>query len=226
MDFDVIRPIFGGSLSQSQVDGINIIISAFEQHGDGSHISLAYLLATSKHETANTMQPIHERGMVAYFDKYEPGTKIGKNLGNTLKGDGYKYRGRGYVQLTGRANYVKAGKKLGRDLAVNPDAALEPKVAAFILIRGCIEGWFTGKKLDDYVSFLEMRRVINGLDKAELIAGYAKTFMRALNAAPRHIPAEPFREPEPEDAIAPPPERSNWLMALIQFVLGLFKRRS
>lgn len=226
MNFDVIRPMFGGSLTQAQVDGINTILAAFPQYGNGSQMSLAYLLATTFHETAHTMQPIYERGKRAYFDKYEPGTKIGTALGNTLKGDGYKFRGRGYVQLTGRANYAKAGKKVGVDLIADPDAALKPDIAARILIRGCIEGWFTGKKLGDYTTFTGMRRVINGTDRADLIAAYADRFMTALNGAskPAPIPAEPFREPEPEDAIAPPPARTNWLALLIQFIVSLFKR--
>lgn len=139
VDFDKVRPIFGGKLTQGQVDGINTIVFAYERHrSDLRH--LAYLLATAKHETAHTMQPIYERGKREYFNKYEPGTKIGKALGNTKPGDGYLYRGRGYVQLTGRANYRKFG------IEDTPDAALNPDVAAGILIDGCLNGSFTGKE--------------------------------------------------------------------------------
>jgi putative chitinase len=180
--FDAVRPLFGGSLSQSQVDGINIIAKAFSERGDGNVRHLAYLLATSKHETAHTMQPIYERGARKYFDKYEPGTKIGKALGNTSKGDGYRYRGRGYVQLTGRANYRKMS------IEDEPDKALEPDIAANILIIGCLKGTFTGKKLSDYTKFTDMRRVVNGTDKASEIATLAEGFLRALQAAPP-IPA-------------------------------------
>lgn len=180
IDFDMVRPIFGGKLTQSQVDGINTLLEAWEKHGDGNDRHLAYLLATAKHETASTMQPIYERGRTAYFDKYNVGTKIGKALGNTQAGDGFKYRGRGYVQLTGRANYDKAGKKLGLNLIDNPDEALKPDVAAAVLITGCLEGWFTGKKLSNYQDFISMRRVINGTDKAAFIATYADSFYAAV----------------------------------------------
>lgn len=224
MDFDVVRPMFGGSLSQTQVDGINTILSAFKLHGDGSRMSLAYLLATTKHETADTMQPIHERGAKAYFAKYEPGTSIGKNLGNTLKGDGYRFRGRGYVQITGRANYAKAGKKLGRDLIAKPDDALLPDVAAFILIRGCIEGWFTGKKLSDYTNFYNMRRVVNGTDKSPLIASYAGIFEEALQRA---SVAKPAPAPPPKPAVAAPvaPARAGFWAMLLKLIPILFGRK-
>jgi len=55
-----------------------------------------------------------------------------KNLGNTEEGDGHRFRGRGYTQLTGRDNYTAAGDALGVDLANNPDMAADPDIAAKI----------------------------------------------------------------------------------------------
>src|SRR5579883_1840844 len=88
----------------------------------------AYMLATVKYECANTWQPIAEYGNVPYFAKYDAGTKLGTQLGNTQPGDGYRYRGRGYVQLTGRANYAKMGQclGLGTQLVDSPDLAMRP----------------------------------------------------------------------------------------------------
>lgn len=209
--FAGVRPLFGDKLSQSQVDGINVIIKAFNERGDGDRRHLAYLLATAKHETADTMAPIYERGAKAYFDKYEPGTRIGKALGNTAPGDGYRYRGRGFVQLTGRANYRKFG------IEDQPDKALDPEIAANILVIGCLKGWFTGKALGDYEAFRDMRRVVNGTDKADLIAGYAEAFLRALNAG-QEAQIPPL-EPTPERT-----ERAGWLAALITFIVNLFRK--
>lgn len=214
--FDAVRSsLFGGTLSQPQVDGINAVLAAWNRSGDGDDRKLAYLLATTFHETARTMQPIHERGAKSYFDKYEPGTKIGKSLGNTNIGDGYRFRGRGFVQLTGRFNYRNAGLKMDVDLLSNPDRALEPTIAGMALVRGSLEAWYTGKKLGDYINasqtdYINARRVINGTDKATLIAGYAVQFEHALALAaaapaggvstapakkPSHIPTIGLPEP-------------------------------
>lgn len=180
--FKVVRPLFGGKLTQTQVDALNTLLSALY----GLPLAYqAYLLATVFHETARTMLPITEYGVSGYFDKYEPSTKIGKGLGNTRVGDGYLYRGRGYVQITGRANYAKAGSKLGFNLIASPDLALRETIAAKILVLGTTEGWFTGKRLGNYLDhpapdYLGARRVINGTDDAALIAGYARKFEAAL----------------------------------------------
>ena len=176
--------MFHGILSQQQVDGIEALLAATE----GLPITFrAYLMATAAHETDQTMQPITEYGGRKYFEKYDTG-KLAKALGNTpaADGDGYTYRGRGYVQLTGRANYAKAGDALGLDLLRKPDLALQPSVAALILVRGCCDGWFTGKKLADYLpgDYRGARRVVNGTDKADLIAGYAREFEAALRLLP------------------------------------------
>ena len=74
--------------------------------------------------------PIKERGGPAYFTKLYEGRA---DLGNLQPGDGARFRGRGYVQITGRANYVEYGRAIGVDLAGNPDLALDAAVAAEVL---------------------------------------------------------------------------------------------
>lgn len=126
---------------------------------------LAYVLATAYHETAHKMKPVREMGGEAYLKKKKY----------------YPYVGMGYVQLTWDYNYRKAGKFLDVDFISHPKLLLEPKYAVPILIEGMKDGWFTGKKLSDYITlntsgFVGARRIINGTDKAELIAGYAKEY--------------------------------------------------
>lgn len=215
--FEAVRSsLFGGTLTQPQVDGINAILAAWERSGDGDDRKLAYLLATAKHETANTMQPITEYGGRSYFNKYEPGTKIGKALGNSNVGDGFRFRGRGYVQLTGRFNYRNAGIKMDADLITDPDKALKPDIAGVALVRGSLEGWYTGKKLGDYISaaksdYINARRVINGTDKAQLIAGYADKFEQAIAAGRKGVsaPPQPDINHYPQPPIAPPSQPSS-----------------
>lgn len=114
-----------------------------------------------------------------------------ENLGNTQPGDGALFLGRGYVQITGRTNYERAADATGYPLVGNPDLAMRPDIAAEILRAGMIEGWFVpgqtlARHLPDNVAsreqFRSARRIINGVDKADLIAGYALDFQAALIA--------------------------------------------
>lgn len=176
--FNALRKEFG-SLSQYQVDGCNTLLAALK----GWPVSwTAYGLATSYHETAHTMQPIKELGGEAYFRRMYDimGERPAKarELGNVKPGDGARYAGRGYVQLTGRANYTQYG------LADNPDDAMKPDVAARVLKDGMEKGRFTVKALKDYLpgDYIGARRVINGQDQAQMIADYAIKFEKALKS--------------------------------------------
>ncbi|HVF89548.1 MAG TPA: hypothetical protein VNH22_05740 [Blastocatellia bacterium] len=180
-----------GPLKQGQVSGIDGLLCYIELDPDVTDLRwAAYMFATIKLECADTFQPITERGPKAYFNKYEPGTRIGNNLGNKVKGDGFLYRGRGYVQITGRANYQNMSNALGLtgedDLLLNPDHALHPDVAYRIMSYGMRNGSFTRKKLSDYISgtkvdYTNARRIINGVDQAAKIKGYAINFESILN---------------------------------------------
>jgi putative chitinase len=189
--FDACRAgVMGPTLEPGEVSGASAILDAMT----GTHTSwCAYALATAWHETAHTMQPIKEYGGPRYFFRmYDPQGErptLAKSNGNTRPGDGARYFGRGYVQLTWRANYARAGKRLGFDLENDPDLALRPDIAALIMRRGMEEAWFTGKGFSDYLpdvasrgDFIKARRIINGSDKAEMIADYAVKFQSALMA--------------------------------------------
>lgn len=190
--FNGYRTAFG-RMSQDTVNGIEQLGQHMEADPDLTDLRwAAYMLATVKHECANTWHPITERGNRAYFDKYEKGTAIGRRLGNTQVGDGFRFRGRGYVQITGRANYAKMTTALGlgadEDLVKDPDQALRPMIAYRIMSVGMRRGLFTGKKLSDYIAgdkcdYKNARRIINGTDQWERIKGYADTLEGILRGA-------------------------------------------
>lgn len=184
----VRQSLFDGSLSQTQVDGMEVILEQWESRKLPDLRMLAYVLATPYLETGKTMQPISEWGGDAYFtrlyDMSEAPRKAAE-LGNTQAGDGAKYKGRGFVQITGKNNYRRAGDRYDVDLVNHPDLALEPELAAKILIDGMLEGMFTGRSLGDYINsqqcdFKNARRIVNGTDRAAEIAGYANHFLHAL----------------------------------------------
>ena len=179
--FDQVRDaLFDGALEQIHVDGQSVILAVWEYEGGGTPMDdqrwLAYMLATTYHETATRMWPISEYGSEAYLKskKYWP------------------FIGRGFVMLTWEDNYRHASAALSlydeRDLVEHPELALDSLIATRIMFRGMAEGWFTGKKLGQYFNDFEddpvnARQIINGNDCDELIAGYHQEFMAALDAA-------------------------------------------
>lgn len=182
--------LLGAALDQTEVDGLNALTAACGTANWGKKWT-AYALATAYHETAGTMQPIKERGGPQYlinnYDVNGRNPDRARRMGNTTPGDGVKFCGRGYVQLTWRSNYAKAADATGFPLLGNPDLAMRPDIAAEIMVQGMERGWFTGKKLGDYLTptdtnFLSARRIINGMDCAVKIANYAEAFHKALKA--------------------------------------------
>jgi hypothetical protein len=154
---------------------------------------LAYMLATAKLETAHTFNPINEYGENSYFERmYDP--ILGKDENrrqmamdneNTAQGDGVKYHGRGFVQLTWKKNYRRMNEKFGVDLINHPEKALDHELAMKIMIYGMEEGSFTGRKLADYINirktdYLNARRIINGTDRASAIEDYSEKIEKCL----------------------------------------------
>lgn len=169
-----------GRLRQSQVEGFEAILNFWEKEGYQDLRHLAYMLATAWHETARTMQAIEEYGKGR-----------GRRYGRLDPVTGEVYYGRGLVQLTWDYNYKKMGKILNRPLYQNPSLALNLAVAVEIMFEGMLtrksfKGDFTGKALENYFNKktndpIGARRIINGTDKARLIAGYHEKFLEALS---------------------------------------------
>jgi hypothetical protein len=179
--FDAYRRRFG-RVRQEQVPGLDALvgfINADPTITDYRHA--AYMLATVHGECGDTYQPVEEafylEGQVADLDAWRA-----RNLRY------WPWHGRGYVQLTWRANYAKAKDILGVDLIAYPAKAMEPKYAYRIMSRGMQEGWFTGRELSDHINgrrcdYRNARRIINGTDKARKFAGWAERFDAILSFA-------------------------------------------
>lgn len=201
--FDEVRvDPFGGSLSQQQVEGMEAILRVWDRYrADYDRRWLAYMLATTAHETSFEMQPIEEYGKGAGMSYGKPDPETGQT-----------YYGRGFVQLTWLDNYIRADREIAEqfpgietDLEHDADQALHPKVAAATMFLGMEEGWFRthddgkpetlARYFNDTTNDpFEAREIING-DKTkvpswangksigQLIAGYHDAFFDALEAA-------------------------------------------
>ena len=142
-----------------------------------------------------------------------------KNLGNTQPGDGWRFRAMGLVGRTGRANFAKVG------MAHDPEAMLNLATSVRVDLEAMETGTFTGKKLSDFISikafdFVGARKVINGTDKATLIAGYAVAFRTALVAAGYGAVPLPDVEPAPKPVPALPSDARIWKLVVL-IVIGL-----
>ncbi len=116
------------ALSKSAEANKSILTKAMEGKITDPRERAAFM--AQMHHESNGFGSMVEEGDPSYFKKYE----FKKNLGNTKKGDGERYKGRGFIQLTGRSNYEIFGKKLGYDLINNPELAAEPEIAAQIAL--------------------------------------------------------------------------------------------
>lgn len=161
--------------------------------------ALAYMFATAYHETAFTFEPVEEKGSDQYLSKYWTHQNLRTALGNEHPEDATRFKGRGYVQLTGRKNYQLFSDLLKTDLVNHPEMAGQSALAFQVILLGMSAGLFTGAGLlkslrvfernpnpsqDQLKSyFINSRKIINGTDQAEKIAGYALSFLVIIEKA-------------------------------------------
>jgi len=204
----------GGNATNALEHETKIIAECLRQ-GVTDKKQIAYILASAKHESDHYATQTEYSSGAQYEGR--------SDLGNTQSGDGTKFKGRGYVQITGRRNYTLYSQKTGKDLVGNPDiVAQDQDLSRFILVDGMKTGAFTGAKLDDYVGgtksdYLGARAIVNGNDEDSKIAGYANTYEQRLttgdlaSAVSGSVPAQPVPSPTagskvPEVVTTEPPK--------------------
>ena len=190
--FDAVRTsVFGGRMTQQQVDGTSALLAAGERYGVTDPHHMANVSAQVFHETGGYMLPIKETVMPSHKDKNpSDATVIGRLDRAFAKGQlswvktpywREGWFGRGPLQITHMRNYEKLGKRIGVDLFKNRDMALDKNIGASIAVVGMKEGLFTGKKLADFAfpgalnapAKSNPRRIVNGVDGTDAkIAGY------------------------------------------------------
>ena len=164
------------SLTQKEVDALEVFLNMYCDNIDYFTLpQWAYVFATTFHETAFTFEPVKEA-----FNLSEKWRK------NNLRY--YPWYGRGYVQETWEVNYKKQEMRTGICYTDDPDLALVPENAFENMIYGMKHGVYTGRRLDRYVNdkrkaYNYARYVVNGKDKRETIASYARTFEYILHKA-------------------------------------------
>jgi hypothetical protein len=194
---------FPGRLTTDNVTGIQDILAEAATRALPNLWYLAYPLATAFHETNHIMLPVIETRRADEAQNPSVDIAIGRLERSWQAGHmpwvktpywrknvrGLSYLGRGLPQLTHETNYQRMGDLLAVDLVGNPDLALDPLIASKIMFEGMIRGVFTGHKLADYFSDPAhpdpkgARRIINGQERADLVAGYAWQFEQDLRAA-------------------------------------------
>ncbi|MBP0000165.1 MAG: C39 family peptidase [Cyanobacteria bacterium SID2] len=175
IDPEVAARIMGASL-----DDVNTylppLIQGLEERGILNKQTLIAALATISVETAG-FRPINEWGGDDYFRQMYEGRD---DLGNIYPGDGVRFHGRGFIQITGRANYHHYGEKLGVDLENNPELALDPDIASRILIE-----YFWERSVDQRAvenDWQGVRRAVNGgLNGWDHFWPVVQDFQKAMN---------------------------------------------
>lgn len=201
--FDTVRPLFGGRLSQGQVDGMTNIVEYADKWGY-SALHTAYILSTAHHESAHWMQPIRE-GARRYGPDYSDAAAkravaaihskgiIRTNYALPAGPYGQSYYGRGLIQITWYDNYLKFERTLGEPLTANPDLALNWDIALDILFLGMRDGMFRAghsiKMIQATADYKAARAIVNGdghkkwggTDRIDdRVANNARVFLKAL----------------------------------------------
>jgi putative chitinase len=188
MDLNVAAAIYRlcPKAKPSIVNGVApVLAEEFRKQGFKSPVQIAHFLAQCAVESAyyTSVSEKYNGTPEKHFAKYEPGTKLGADLGNTTPGDGPLFRGRGLIQLTGRRNYTACSEALGIDIVSNPDLARDPAMAARTAL------WFWSAN--------NIAALTDGASKDDVLR-VSSVINRGWNPASGKPPKEPYHRSERE----------------------------
>lgn len=171
---DALRMMAKVRVLDEMRDNAALIIRECEEQRVTMREQIAYVLGTAWHES---------RLLPAVEVRAKEGTEVWK-MQQRYWSSGYY--GRGFVQITWRRNYETFSRLLGVDLVNNPDLALQPDIAAKVLVIGMRDGLFTGKRLSHYFrpgrspQWYSARQIVNGLFHADKVAHAARIALQSL----------------------------------------------
>lgn len=198
-----VHPKGKSPLTDSMQTAIGELIDVWQAQGDTDLGRLAYILATARRESMSTFRPVREapscgadeqcreRAIGRLLEKraLKSGKPVPPNYA-LPDSNGQRYYGRGYIQVTFKKNYERAGDKLGIDLVNNPDKVLDVEVASKLLVRAMLEGWYGSRRpLSYYIdgekqNWIRARDNVNpGSPNKPITAAYATDIYGCLNKA-------------------------------------------
>lgn len=175
---DLLRKVAGAPVNKTVVEGLAKYLPAeMEKAGITTKLRIAHFLAQLGHESDHFRTMREYASGAAYEGR--------RDLGNTRKGDGKRYRGRGPIQITGRYNYEKYGKKLGIDLVNKPELAETPEIGVKIAVQYWSDNGLNALADKDNIRGITKRinGGYNGLNSRIAMLENAKRAVRAVSVA-------------------------------------------
>lgn len=188
LDWARLKLILSAPITESQALGFNAILKELNTF-KATKAEASYIIATALHETNRKMLPKEEDEYPEfYIDMYDiEGARktTALRLGNTEAGDGEKYKQRGFVPVLGKNNYKAFEDLLEIPLTKQPELLSDVEVASKALVKGMLEGVYTGFYLSKYINnrsvdYINARRVTKGVESAKKVAILAQQIERAI----------------------------------------------
>jgi len=207
---ELLKDVAGASVNKKVVDGlVKYLPAALEKYKINTKLRIAHFLAQIAHESDHFRTTEEYASGAAYEGR--------KDLGNVRKGDGRRYKGRGVLQITGRANYRTYGKKLGYDLENNPELAATPEVSVLTAAQYWQDRGLN--ELADADNGKQITRKVNGgYNGLEDRLAKVQRAKRALDKAEqvKDLPPKPKQEEPKQDLPSRPVEPVEPLPVIAQ----------